>query len=444
MEVRVMQHDPSGGASSAKFLFPSLVALVLAASSGRARGQSEPFDPPAPGDITEFTRGRAPVFISSSYDHQPQIDALLQMPAPKVIPIQKLPIDPDERARFRPAPRKFASFDGVSNTGWVPPDCTLAVGPNHVLQTVNMKIAWYDKTGALQFSNDLGDAGNPGFFEPLGAKGYTFDPKCFFDDISDRFVVVCFELYYPNESWIDLAISDDDDPNGTWYMYRTDSVTWSGTSSYWVDYPGAGYDSRAIYITGNLFGLNGGGFLGAKYRIFDKTPLLTGGTATWADLNDPGSASVQVAECHQNPRNPLFVSTNNSTSIKIQAVKNVLTTPSLATTTVTVPAYASPPSAPELSGGGLDCLDGRIVNAEFINKKLVAGHGIDPGTGRTLARWYEFLTNDWPLAGATVTLNQSGNIDMGAGIYTWFPGVSKRTGGDIASCFASSSADEYA
>ncbi|HZI43846.1 MAG TPA: hypothetical protein VFD53_01425, partial [Ilumatobacter sp.] len=198
------------------------------------------------------------------------------------------------------------------------------------------------------------------------------------------------------------------------------------------------------YVTGNLFGLNTGGTLGTKYRIFDKTPLLVGCAATWADLNDTSSFSMQIAECHSNPRNPLFISTNTSTSVKIQAVRNVLTSPSLTTTTVTVPFYSSPPGAPNLGGGTLDTLDGRFMNAEFINGKLVATHGIDNGSNRSVARWYQFVTNNWPAPGTTITLGQQGIVDLGAGIYTFFPAICKQTTGEIALCMAYASANEYA
>jgi len=59
-------------------------------------------------------------------------------------------------------------FPTIGATGWNPPDPTLAVGPNHVVVCVNMTVAFYSKTGTLQFSVPLSDAGNPGFFEPLG------------------------------------------------------------------------------------------------------------------------------------------------------------------------------------------------------------------------------------------------------------------------------------
>src|SRR5262245_25308558 len=94
---------------------------VVGAVAMFAQVPDEPLDPPAPGDITEFTRGMAHGVVDSSYDHHPQVDAVVQMPAPRVIPIQKLPIDPEERKRFRPPSRRFAAFDGISHTGWVPP-----------------------------------------------------------------------------------------------------------------------------------------------------------------------------------------------------------------------------------------------------------------------------------------------------------------------------------
>ena len=116
-----------------------------------------------------------------------------------------------------------SGFDAISNTAWNPPDPSLAVGPNHIVATVNMAIAFYDKDGNEEFSALLNDSGDPGFFEDIGAGGFTFDPKCFYDQHSQRFVVLALE-YYSGESWITIAVSDDSDPNGVWYKYRTWSV----------------------------------------------------------------------------------------------------------------------------------------------------------------------------------------------------------------------------
>ena len=421
----------------------ALAAWVAAV--GVAFGQETASDEPADVDyeISDWTRGIAYGIAESSWLHQPQIEDIVEMPSPKVIPITKLPIDPEARANFKPAPRKFVAFDGMTHTGWVPPDCTLAVGPNHVLQTVNMHVAWYDKAGALQFSSDLGSPGNPGFFEGVGAGNFTFDPKCFYDDISGRFVVVCFEVYGSTESWIDIAVSDDNDPNGTWYKYRMDAVTTVSGVTYWVDYPGCGYDNKVYVITGNLFGLSAGGWAGVKYRVIDKNSILSGGAATFWDLRDGNAGSVQVADHHTAPAAPFMVSLDSSTTIKLQAIKNPNVSPVLVTKTVGVTSYSSPPGAPELGGGTLDTLDGRIINAEFGNGRIVAGHGIDPGDGRCVARWYIFKPNAWPNSGSP-TLEQSGNVDMGPGVHTFYPGVARQSSGEVGMLVGYSSVNEYA
>ena len=137
--------------------------------------------------------------------------------------------------------------------------------------TVNMAIAFFDKEGNEEFSANLDSTGNPGFFEEIGGGDFTFDPKCFYDPHTERFVVLALEQYGSSESWITMAVSDDSDPNGVWYKYRTWSVitdTGNG-NTYWVDYPGFGFDDGYFYVTGNLFGLNNGGWGGVLYRVFD-------------------------------------------------------------------------------------------------------------------------------------------------------------------------------
>ncbi len=393
--------------------------------------------------ISEFTMGTAQPVISSSYDFQPQIDVVPSTPYPRIVPIMKVPIAEDEKPEdrgFRPAPKKFGGFEGIFQTPWAPPDPTIAVGPNHIVQTVNMTIAWYTKSGTLQFSQRLDNTGSPGFFEDVGAGNFTFDPKCTYDEHSNRFFVLALEVY-SSTAYITFAVSDDNDPNGVWYKYRTDAVTTVSGTTYWVDYPGIGYDANAFYVTGNLFGLSAGGFAGAKYRVFPKAPLLSGGAATWFDLRDGNSASVQVAHCHTVPLGPFFVSAGSSTTIKIQSMFNPTTNPSLVTTTVTVPSYTGPPDAPNLGGGYLDTIDARIINVDYRNGSLLAGHSIGVG-GRALARWYEFKTNNWPNVGS-VTLGQSGELDMDESVYTWYPALSMNSLGEIAMTLAYSSAAEY-
>ncbi|MGV6815135.1 MAG: hypothetical protein ACWA5W_09025, partial [Phycisphaerales bacterium] len=226
-----------------------------------------------------------------------------------------------------------AGFEAISQTGWSPPDPTLAAGPNHFVETVNTTIAFFTKDGTQTFSTRLGSDGNPGFFETVGASSsFVFDPKCFYDQKTGRFVVVALEQVGETESWIDIAVSDDSDPNGIWYKYRTFSVIQVGANNFWVDYPGFGFDDNAYYVTGNLFYLNGpdgGGFGGQLFRIFDKTPMLVGDPVTITDFAPNNGGSLQVAQMFGPAPQCYFVSRRDSSTLRVWTINDPLGTPSV-------------------------------------------------------------------------------------------------------------------
>jgi len=52
-------------------------------------------------------------------------------------------------------------FPGIAQSPWNPPDPAIAVGPNHVIQTVNMELAFFDKDGTQTFQQRLDSSGAP-------------------------------------------------------------------------------------------------------------------------------------------------------------------------------------------------------------------------------------------------------------------------------------------
>lgn len=327
-------------------------------------------------------------------------------------------------------------FPGLTQTPWTPPDPTLAVGRSHVLETVNMAVSWYDKaTGALQFSVNLDNTGNPGFFETVGAGAFTFDPKCFYDPYEDRFVIVVLEQYdSPQQSFVDIAVSDDGDPNGVWFKYRTNSLISITGQNYWVDYPGFGYDQQAYYVTGNYFGFSGG-FGGVMFRIFNKTPLLTGAPATFSTLRDGAAGSAQPAQHYGTPIAPFFVSTESTTQLRFQAIRNPLTAPTLSTTLVTIPVWSFPAGASNV-GGTVNTVDDRPFNAHWRDGEFYTSHTIRIGS-QDISRWYHIRTNNWPTSG-TPTLVQSGNINPGGSRSTFFPAIYSNRCEDVGMVVGSS------
>jgi hypothetical protein len=321
----------------------------------------------------------------------------------------------------------LSGFDAIPSTVWNPPDPSIAVGPNHVVATVNMAIAFYDKDGNEEFSALLDSTGDPGFFEDIGAGWFTFDPKCFYDQHSQRFVVLALE-YYDNESWITIAVSDDSDPNGVWYKYRTWSVVSDGSSNYWVDYPGLGFDDNYFYVTGNLFGLNYVGWGGVLYRVFDKTPMLSGDPVVIADVRRGGHASMQCTQHYGDAPSAFFVGRKNSTELRLAHINNP-SNPSVVSEIVAVPNHSTPGNVSN-PGGSISALDGRIMNAHYRDGSLWTAHGIEGSGVDAVGRWYEIDLSDWPSSSAS--LRQSGDTAVPNSMSSFFPAIAQNKRGEVA------------
>ena len=336
------------------------------------------------------------------------------------------------------------AFPAIGTTVWNPPDPCLAVGPNHIVATVNMKVAWYLKDGTAQFENFLDSTGNPGFFEEVGAGSFTFDPKCFYDEFAQRFVVLALEYYSATqESWITIAVSDDADPNGVWFKYRTPSIVeLGGGCRYWVDYPGLGYDGQAWYVTGNLFKLSSsptecGGFGGTLVRVFEKSGAMSGGTAVWRDVADP-SASMQVATARDAADAARLVYVASNTSLGIVRVNDPLTAPVLAKTTCTVPTIVGDNSAPTPSGS-ISIVDSRIFNAFVRNDRVFAAHNAGAAiVANARASWYEVNA-----VGAEATLVQTGRIAINGSEHTFFPAIAVNDIGAVGLVYGRSSPTQH-
>lgn len=331
-------------------------------------------------------------------------------------------------------------FPGIVQDQWAPPDPTVAVGPNHVVATVNMKIGIYTKDGTLLSLRWLGNQAQDGFFRSVGARDFTFDPRCLYDHISGRYIVIVPEVYGSTEAWLCVGVSRTSDPMGQWNIYRADFRQNVGGSWYWVDYPGLGVDQNAIYVPGNLFRLGGGGFAGAVFRIIPIAPLLSGNPMTFSDIVDTNAASIQAAHALTNANAAFFAEARPTTAMRIHAIRDVLTNPIKSSVSVSVPGYSTPnSSAPQPNGNTIDTLDGRVFNVIWRQGRLVVAHAVRSNSGnRTVGRWYEFLTANYPQSGS-VTLNQSGNVDSGSPNYHLFPAVALNDFNDIGMVLGRSS-----
>jgi hypothetical protein len=339
-------------------------------------------------------------------------------------------------------------FPGIDATGWFPPDPNIAVGPNHVVEVVNSSVAWFDKaTGVKQFQVSMGPVAGPaeGFFESVGATDFVFDPKCFYDPVSNRFFVLALELEGGAQlSKALIAVSDDNNPNGTWRKYRFEARLDSGGAS-WLDYPGFGCNKDAVVVTGNQFGFSSG-FKGTQVIVIPKAPLLVGGAATQSQILMGSSVSVQVARSRDASLDKVYLigQASNTANLAVYAVTGLPSTPAVSSKLVPIPTWYFPTSpAVSTNGHSLDSLDGRIVDADWRGGRIAAVHTVrlNQSDTRNVIRWYELNTNNWPTSGTDPTFRQAGNVAGGNGEHYNMGGIGVNGAGDIAVTFTRSSAN---
>jgi hypothetical protein len=348
------------------------------------------------------------------------------------------------------APTPGVNFAGITFTGWTPPDCTLAVGPNHVLTSVNSSIAIYSRAGApLLPARTLTQ-----WFASVATAGATiFDPKALYDQHARRWVLLAVAFTRnPNRSWFLLSVSKTADPLGGWWNYALDAAKDGATQTKnWADYPALGVDANALYLTANMF-LFDGGFQYAKVRIVPKAAIYAGGAATFKDIvklrNADNSLAFTVQPCHTfgAPQVQYFVNsyfpgtTTPVNKLTLWVLKDPLGTPAFTRRTITTSEYSMPPQATQKGGGvPLDSGDTRILNAVFRGGSvwcaLTTRHNWGDGVNVAAAHWFQ-------LEAATGTLTQQGVFGAKKLNY-FYPAVMPDNSGNMLMVFSRSGPAEF-
>ena len=188
----------------------------------------------------------------------------------------------------------FEKFQAYTQANSIPPDPYLAVGPNHIIATVNTNFKITDKKG-----NTLLNVSADSWYKNVLPNAGSFDPKVTYDHFSNRWIMVWLSQNDANStSYFLISVSDDEDPMGDWFNWAMPSnVNGNTPSGGWGDYQGVGYDDKAIYLTSNQFSFSGS-YQYPKIRIIPKSNLYVDsnpGQITWKDIwqiKYPGASST--------------------------------------------------------------------------------------------------------------------------------------------------------
>jgi hypothetical protein len=375
---------------------------------------------------------------------------------------------PEDLVSIEPAaPTITANFFGIPQTQFQPPDNTLAVGPNHVLASVNSDIACYTKAGAQLFRVPL-----TAFFGPVLPPGAViFDPRLAFDHYANRYIVVAAaRVNVPAGSFLMVGVSQGPNPTGPYWLWALNArLDGSTLTNNWADYPMLGFDTQAIYISTNQFAIGGGGgFQYAKLRILNKAEVYAGGVGPghvirWFDfwglrnVNNSLAFTVQPAVHFRglggNPPAYLINAIWPGGNILTQwTLTNPLAfwmgggTPGLVRVSVNCMQYELPPDAIQQgSPVRIETNDARLLNAIYQNaggvQRLWTCHTsrhtwAGDAEARSVLQWYEINV-------PTNAVAQQGRFGA-TGSYYYFPAIQTDVNRRAFLVFSRSSAGEFA
>lgn len=171
------------------------------------------------------------------------------------------------------APTPLQNFDGLTYTGWFPPDPNGDVGPNHYIQVVNASnVAIFSKAGTLLASfhyNSLFASA----FAPCNAPLQRGDPIVVYDPIANRWIISDFAYANDNGPYYQcIAVSMTGDPvSGGWWLY-----TIQADATLFNDYPKLSVWSDGIYMTADMFVGRSGPFSNVRAWAFNRDDLISG------------------------------------------------------------------------------------------------------------------------------------------------------------------------
>lgn len=358
------------------------------------------------------------------------------------------PHDPptfDPRDRERPQtdlnqPHLGGDFDflAVTSTGWTPPDPHMAVGPGHVVVITNGEIAFFDKTGNNLFRDEIEDSF--GFWGGQGATGFVFDPEVIYDPYTNRFMAMCCERASGggNHGFYLLAISDDSNPVGSWHKYRIDATPSAAATD--IDSPNIAVDEDVIYLSADFFTPS------SKLHILmiDKSTVINGGAPVFTTHVVTGDQSQGFPVTYDSTAPAQYMvgfKFGTSTLVRMYAIRNALTVPVVTFLDVSVPSYSHPEDPPQMGTTSRpETFEARFWSAVYRNGRLWATHHVNGS--RVRQRWYEFDMANWPVSG-TPTLVQSGEIDLGGTVRTFFGSLWVDDSGNMGIVYARSSPSEF-
>ncbi len=313
-----------------------------------------------------------------------------------------------------------------------PGDPEIAVGPNWNVSVCNKEIRFFTKSGfpTFSFTSGLTD-----FWSQQGATK-CFDPAVQWDEYSQRFWITACEATDPfclatDSDWVYIAVSDDENPNGSWTKMRISTFACGLFSCFHcADWTHMSVDDKRLTI----FVLDSG-ITDFQIISLDKNEVIANSIID-VDRFFRGPMSPDISALGQFPSpvvnygTPLeypvlidaFTGLGNANEIRLHALKNLAGSgvPNVIVKSISLPiSYARPVTPVSRPQENLDIIfDPRIYRAIHRNGEIWAVHDVKVPASppqpwdRTCVRAYRIHLNGWPsIETAQPTVEQVTTID---------------------------------
>jgi Secretion system C-terminal sorting domain/GEVED domain len=342
------------------------------------------------------------------------------------------------------------NYDGIGFSNVNPPDPSVAVGPNHVIQMINGQsgslLQIYNKVGGTLVAQGYMDAisGIPG----------AGDPIVMYDQLADRWVLTEFSA---SGNKIVVMVSQTANPTGAYYVF-------SYTCPNFPDYPKFAIWGDAYYVTTNenspaVYALNRTAMLAGIANTFQRftipsyptigfqaaAPVCLSGT-TQAPAGTPGLIMRMADDAWTTgivDRLEIFSFNVNWTTPTSSTLTGPVLLPTAAFSTELC-GYTSFACIPQPGSGiTLDPLREVLMNRVYYRNfgthgSIVSSHVTDvDGADRAGVRWHELRNT-----GAGWSIYQEGTYSPDA-TRRWMSTIGINGNGDIAMVYNASSSTVF-
>jgi uncharacterized protein DUF1573 len=356
---------------------------------------------------------------------------------------------PATPALSSPSAPSPGNFNGIGDTGWIPPDGALAAGPYNVVHAVNESIAIYNKVGTLQYQDSINN------FLCCGAANGG-DPHVVYNPYVGRFFFASIgnnsaKNYY-------LAVSNDNDATHGWTYYTVDIGDTVG--NVWCDYPELAFNAVATFVTCNMYDFSNN-FSTAAVTTFNSSQVAAEGGIEWwinwgfhegffnlfssftmqpaREYGAGGSTGEFLVDAQGGGGSGSTLSVWRETN-ELNCCGSVQSSPSFASTGYGVGGYSSPPSAPQPFGVlNIDTGDARLLGA-FWQGGLLTTYQNTTDSGVASLAATQLNVSSYP----SISTVFDWQIGSGGTDARYYPAVDANNSGNMLMVYSHSSTGVYA